>query len=921
MKNLCNLFLCFLIPLSTFANWQRSVTNYERIQYQAGFQNWMIEQSDKNWMYFANSNGLLEFDGINWNLYPIKNKIVRSVKSVRGRIYVGGSSSFGYFEPDRGGRLIYYSLSDNVKNWGGEVWNIHLIKDKIYFQEESSILVYDQKTSVKSHYIDHKIDYSVVIADVLYLGTSDGIFLFEEDGSVKFLESSRELKGAKIVSIESYEGKMLVTTSRSGLYLLDHKECKKIVSVADHFIQQNQLFCTSIIESKIALGSVQNGVFIFDLNKLQYQEQINLSNGLVNNTVLSVYFDKDQNLWLGLDKGISYIDLNSAVQPLFAKESYIGTGYCSALYNNELYFGTNQGLYKAIGKDHFELVSGTEGQIWSILFYDNSLFCAGDNGITVITPKENYRIDLRGVWEIQALASNKDRLIAGQYSGFSILKKENNRWIFSNRVDGYQKSGRGFIEDEIKNVFWIANQNGEVQRIKIDNEYKGISNVKEYNLRGIGENVFFRKIDNNIILCTLHGIFQYSRITDDFNHYSQLEGILDGQQYYEYLNNDQLNNIWFVSDKNLKLLKYDSDKHTRRIISLDLRDQLIDNYENVSLLDSTTAIVAVDKAFVKIDLSKLNLNHSIPDVFIRRVLSINKKDSIISYGNIHDKIVLPYSENSISIHFVGTEYTNTSEILYSYRLKGLDKWSVPSEKHFKEYVNLGEGSYIFEVRVFMKGYTDAGKITSFEFKILAPWYRTIWAYLFYIIVFGLTIYTLYKKIIGEQKKIIVQKDEEIYALHNENLKAELFYKAQELNGSILNVIRKNEILEDVKKNAVSLSKAIDEDKPISDLKRRVIRLITEINTNIEHDGDFEKFQSNFDVIHQDFFKLLEEKYPNLTQNDKILCAYLKMNLTSKEIAPLLNISLRGVEVNRYRLRKKMNLDREVNLTEYLQKLK
>lgn len=97
-------------------------------------------------------------------------------------------------------------------------------------------------------------------------------------------------------------------------------------------------------------------------------------------------------------------------------------------------------------------------------------------------------------------------------------------------------------------------------------------------------------------------------------------------------------------------------------------------------------------------------------------------------------------------------------------------------------------------------------------------------------------------------------------------------------------------------------------------------MISLINSNIEHDKDFEIFKSNFDLIHQDFFKVLGQKYPQLSKNDKVLCAYLKMNLSTKEIAPFLNITVRGVEIMRYRLRKKMNLDREVNLSEFMQNL-
>lgn len=93
----------------------------------------------------------------------------------------------------------------------------------------------------------------------------------------------------------------------------------------------------------------------------------------------------------------------------------------------------------------------------------------------------------------------------------------------------------------------------------------------------------------------------------------------------------------------------------------------------------------------------------------------------------------------------------------------------------------------------------------------------------------------------------------------------------------------------------------------------------QIETNIEHDDDLQNFQSTFGSVHHNFFKSLEEAYPELNNKDKLLCAYIKMNLLSKEIAPLLNISVRGVEISRYRLRRKLNLGEGDNLAEFLQK--
>lgn len=923
--------------------WQRKIINYERSLYKGGFQNWKIDQSDRGLIYIANSNGLLEFDGVNWHLYNVRNKVMRAVKAIGNRIYVGGSSEFGYFETNAMGVLVYHSMSNQIPEWRGELWNIFSIDDNIYFVDDRNIFIYNNKgTIVKTIAIDFKIDCSALINKTLYIGSTGGIFYLNNNNSLDFLHSSEALKDTKIVSLLPYNGEICVVTAQSGIYSIDNVHCEKVDFVTDNFIQDNQLFSASITNNQIVLGSVQNGVFIIDLKNPTHKEQFNLENGLKNNTILSSFFDKEQNLWLALDKGIAYIDLESPMRPLFAKDSPIGTGYCSIMYNNELFLGTNQGLYKQSSDGNYQLVKGSEGQIWSLSVHDGLLFSAGDNQVLAISPTETYKINLPGVWEINTLSAQKDKLIAGLYSGLAVLEKKNNRWQFSNLVSNTnQHSGRGFMEDDVSTNFWIADEGGDIYKITLNSDLTDTLAIKRYTIKGtsVGENVFFRKIDNTIIVCTLNGIYQYNRISDNFIRYPQLESVLEGQKYYEYLFVDWMNNIWFVSDNNLKLTRY-TPKHgyAKHILNLGLENELVDKYQHISVINSSTAIISVDNAFVKADLNRLN-NETPFNIFISKLIATGN-DSVKTFGSMHNiPIVLGYTENSVSIHFSTTNFSQASNVLYSYRLKNIDeKWSIPSAQTYKEYTNLYEGSYLFEVKAFVKGDQQSANITSIEFTILPPWYRTTWAYISYMLLIFGTLYFIYKKTVSKQKKIVRQKkeelvlqrllheeerrekDNEIYILQNENLKTELHYKTQELSGYILNVIKKNEVLEELKKGVQNISKSIDEHKEPNILKQKVVRLISYINNSIEQDVDFKVFESNFNVIHRDFFKLLDEKYPQLTRNDKILCAYLKMNFSSKEIAPLLNISVRGVEVSRYRLRKKMNLDRDENLAEFMQSL-
>ena len=163
-----------------------------------------------------------------------------------------------------------------------------------------------------------------------------------------------------------------------------------------------------------------------------------------------------------------------------------------------------------------------------------------------------------------------------------------------------------------------------------------------------------------------------------------------------------------------------------------------------------------------------------------------------------------------------------------------------------------------------------------------------------------------------------KKEKEIIALKNEQLSSELVYKSNELASSTMNLIRKNEVLIDIKDEISKIAGGLSNSEEGKSISKKLTRLVHSINSNIEHDDDWMKFEQNFDNIHQDFMKRLSEQYKGLTVSDKKLCAYLKMNLVSKDIAPLLNISVRGVEIGRYRLRKKLNLDRDTNLTEFLQ---
>jgi DNA-binding CsgD family transcriptional regulator len=140
-------------------------------------------------------------------------------------------------------------------------------------------------------------------------------------------------------------------------------------------------------------------------------------------------------------------------------------------------------------------------------------------------------------------------------------------------------------------------------------------------------------------------------------------------------------------------------------------------------------------------------------------------------------------------------------------------------------------------------------------------------------------------------------------LKNEELLQNVGIKERELAVTTISLIKKNELLELIKQ----------------DLKKSELdkSLISKINSTIKEDNSFEIFSEAYDKLDTDFLKKMKQLYPTLTPSDLKLCAYLRLNLSSKEIAPMLHISIRSVEIKRYRLRKKLNLPHDEGLVNYI----
>lgn len=940
MKNYFILLLvlsCCCLQVS--ASWQRSVTNYSRHSYKAGNQNWMIEQHANGWIYFANNKGLLEFDGVNWSTYSIDNAKTRAVKQAGdGRIYVGGLGQFGYFVPDTLGRLTYNCLSDTIdRRSAGNIWNIHLAANRVYFQSDRSIFYLENNELSRIDYT-HDIMHSAIINNKFYIASEQGLLTLSGN-QFTLLPGTRQATQSKVTALLPFNGKILVVTSRNGLYLYEGNTLRRYASEADSFIFSNQLSCAAIKDSLLALGSVQDGVLLLNMRNGE-SEKISIANGLQNKSVISMLFDRENNLWLGLDNGIDCINLTSPVLFLYSNRSAIGSGYASCLYNQKLYLGTNQGLYvtdypvKPNTENQPEFVAGTEGQIWTVVQYDDKLFCGGSNSLTIIDDKNIQRIDgIRGVWSVLPLGRYPDTLLAGTYSGLYILKKQRGRWRVANKIENAAYSAKTMYIESSSNAVWVANKESGLYRLLLSDDLTS-AQAKNYNSDALpkGNNVYVSQVNNETVISSRNGLFKYNHLKDCLEEYTELEDQLEGKTAYTFVQQDATGNIWYVTNDALRLARFDtkSKKNSKDDSESYLRGYLIEDFENIQVYDTHQAVIGTEEGFALLHYDRPVTRKFPLHLQIRRVYLTRDKDSLIygrSYSYNDKPLVIPYNNNSLKIEYSANNYDKSLATLYSYRLlgSGNDTWSQYSENNTKEFTNLNEGEYTFKVKILTDKEQQPVQ-TSFSFQILPPWYRTWQAYVAYAVVILILVLYLYIRISMDQRRAIRQKENEIKmrdltidSLEKKNIYAELKIKNDELVRTTLNIVRKNEILQEIREEALVISKSITQES-LPNVRRKILGLITNIETNISHDDDLIAFEMSFDTVHHDFFKKLEEKFPRLTRKDRLLCAYIKMDLMSKEIAPLMNISLRGVEISRYRLRKKLGLLPDEQLAEFLQKL-
>jgi len=926
------------------------IHNYSRENYQAGSQNWDIEQGKNGMMYFANNDGLLEYDGKHWHIYPMPNKsIIRAIKNGNDSIiYAGGYGEFGYFQVGKMGGATYHSLThllpEENKNFA-DVWDIYIHPDGVIFQTYSQIF-FLKNNKINIIQAPSSFQISFLVNNEYYVNDMEQGLMRYAFGKLYPLIGLESLIGKEIWGLQALGNNLLIATALDGVFIYNGNNLNPWQGNVQEFLKQNQIYNSLRIgDNLFAFGTIQDGLVICDNNGGPIQ-LLNMEDGLQNNTILSIEMDHFGNLWLGTDLGIDYIEINSPLSNL-SNDLGLGTGYSVIQFDDNLYFGTNKGLFYisverfnniGIAMKEARLIKETRGQVWTLNAIDGTLFCGHNNGTFLIYGDRAEKIaDVQGGWSFIQVPGDPEKVIGGNFSGIALYEKINGQWKFIKQFDGFNESSRTFEFDNDGSL-WMAHGYKGLFNLSFTPEFDSIENVVFYNAENshlTSNDVNLAKIDGKIVFTDLKKIYSYGKEEGDFVPNNHLDPYLSGYMV-KALKQDRAGNIWYFKDIESGVLRKLEDGSYKNIALpfIRIRDKFVKGFEFVYPIDDENVFFGAEKGFIHYNPSIVKEYDYKFKTYINTMRSFDP-DSTYNVEPGIEPVILEFNNSDLEFEFAANDFQNADKILFSSFLQGYDNsWTIWQLRYSRDFTNLYEGEYVFKVKS-KNIYGTVSEEVSRSFKVKPPIQRTLIAYFIYgiIVLIALFIFVLVLRRRFEKAKIKSEKeqlenfkrkeealqrealeaDKEVIRMRNERLRSEMKQKDKELANATMQTLQKNRMLITLRDELKKLAATSNDPGHLHEVKH----LVRRINKEIDSENQWAIFETHFENVHEEFLKRLKTAYPDLTPRELKLCAYLRLNISSKEISLLMNISTRGVEISRYRLRKKLKLKRETNLTEFI----
>ncbi|MGB3800090.1 MAG: two-component regulator propeller domain-containing protein, partial [Lewinella sp.] len=563
------------------------VNQYDPTTYGAGSQNWMIGQDENRFLYVANNEGLLEYNGAQWTRYPSPNEsILRSVMTTGERIYTGSYMDFGFWDRRADGRLAYESLTTEVTDRilpDEQFWNILAYDEAVLFQSLQQFFLYRPTSgSIDVLTPEGGITKSFRLRSGIYFtGPDAGLYILEA-GEVRTLLPPG-VAPAAIVHLWEDSGELRFQTDTAGTFVLRDGTAERLNLFP--FLDGKRIYSAVALQrGGHAFGTISSGLFLTDPDG-GLAHHIDQVKGLTNNTVLSLFQDAQSNVWAGSDNGLNCINLPSPIRKYTDRSGQVGTVYTAARHEGRLYLGSNQGLFVREPDGAFTLVPGTRGQVWSLYAHDGQLFAGHDSGTFAVADGAARLIaEVRGTWVFQPVPGHPEWLLQGNYQGLSVLQRGTGGWRLRNRVEGFDLSARYLVLRPDRRAY-VSHEYRGVYGLQLDADYQRITKTQHYTKPEKGKNAGLTLFQDSVYYYSREGIFVLDNFEEGFRRSPELSAEVPREGYVSGRLNATDNRLWFVHAEGLGYLQRGALRESLGRADIALATELIDaplGYENIT---------------------------------------------------------------------------------------------------------------------------------------------------------------------------------------------------------------------------------------------------------------------------------------------------------------------------------------------------
>lgn len=734
---------------------QPVIRNYAPSEYGAFAQNWSIAQDGRGVMYFANTGGVLEYDGAFWRLIAVPNEVARSVSSdARGHVFVGGVGDLGYLAPDSTGAMQFVSLLDDLPSSNRsftDIWSIRTTGDSVYFQSLPYVFLFQwspssSKPNLKGLWTSPSAfaPSFQVHGDMYFPQQGRGLFRLDRD-SMTLVDGGDFFADKNMYVMLPMRGEKILVGTREGLFVYEPGFVRPFPSEAENFFRQHRptLWGALLKDGTYALGSQSGGVIFMDADG-HSRGILNKRSGLRSETIWFMYPDREGNLWLAMDDGIARVGIPSRLS-IIDERSGLEGGVVS-LYRNgpRLYVSTRTGVYSSFRASVFSKLTGIASQSWSFLHVGDDLLVGTTDGVYVIR-RHTTRLVSSG-WRFAYTLSRSRRdpnlVYVGLHTGLAMLRFDGTDWIDAGLVPGVTDIVRSMAEDTL-GTLWLATPFKGILRLspaptpRASRRGPIVHFGPESGLAT--EQVVLFPHRDAIRFGTANGLRYFDARDSTFKPDSTLGWRYANANYrIKDIAADRTGRVWILGGQSgraeISRATEDAEGKYHSKVMTDLKALLTQKLEFTNYLlfpdDMEDAVwIFNGECLVRFD-TRETAEDTLPGfATLIRCVKVGG-DSVMLNGTAAAPaaLTLSYSNNSIHVEYAAATFSDEASTQFQVKLEGFDRdWSVWTLETKKEYNNLSPGDFVFRVRA-RNIHDRFGSEAGLAFSVLPPWYRTFWAY-------------------------------------------------------------------------------------------------------------------------------------------------------------------------------------------------